>query len=136
MGQKTNFLAHFEIFCLCPLTPWVTPQFLSQMKGLTKIYNCGRFHLYSICGCQVINVQMLLRQCSTLDIVPFGFFGGLFLPQVWIDLAELSADVVPHKINSVFEEISKFSFFLWKVCTQNLEFWPILGPDLPLENPK
>ena len=36
----------------------VTPQFLLEMKGLMEMYNCGKFHLYSISGCQVIKFQM------------------------------------------------------------------------------
>ena len=29
---------------------------ICQMKDLIKIHKCGKFHLYSIRGCQVINV--------------------------------------------------------------------------------
>ena len=35
---------------------------LCQMKGLIEIHKCGKFHEYTICGCQVINIQMFSDQ--------------------------------------------------------------------------
>ena len=35
---------------------------LCEMKGLMEIHKCGKFHEYTICGCQVINVQMFSDQ--------------------------------------------------------------------------
>ena len=37
-----------------------------------NIHNHGKFHLYSICGCQVINFQMFSWRCSIDEIVLFG----------------------------------------------------------------
>lgn len=79
---------------------------------------------------------MLSWQCSILDIVPFGFFGGPFLPQIWIDLAEFSSDVVPHKINPVFEEFFKIFIFSLKGAYPKFRVLTYLLADLPLENPK
>ena len=50
-------MGHAQIFC--------------QMKGLMKIHNCGKFHLYSICGCQVINFQFFLWQYSIHELGHF-----------------------------------------------------------------
>ena len=46
-----------------------------------KIHNRGKFHLYSFCGSQVINVQMVLWRCSIHELTHFGGFGGPNCPQ-------------------------------------------------------
>ena len=81
-----------KIWFLGSLTPsyalWVASQFLCQMKGLMKIHNRGKFHLYSICSSQVIKFQMFSWQWS---IHKMGNFGG-FLgppPQIRPDFAEI-----------------------------------------------
>ena len=38
----------------------VTPQFLYQMKGLIEMHNFGKFHLYSIFGCEAKKFEMFL----------------------------------------------------------------------------
>ena len=37
-----------------------------------KIHNRGKFHLYSTCGCQVINFKMFSWQCSIREIALYG----------------------------------------------------------------
>ena len=74
IGPKNWFFGSFwEVFCLSPLTP----QFLYQMKGLMKIYNCGKFHLFSICGLQVINFQMLCGDAASMKWSILGWFWAL-----------------------------------------------------------
>ena len=63
--QKADFLAHFKYFF--PFRS-LTPRFLHQMKVIIKIYTRGKFHLYSICGSQVVNVQMFSRQSSSHEM--------------------------------------------------------------------
>ena len=53
-----------------------TPQFLRQMKGFRKIYNRGRFRLYRICVCEVINLEMLSWRWSSPGMVHFFSFWG------------------------------------------------------------
>ena len=55
------------------------PEFF-QMKDLIKIYICGTFHNYSICGCEVNNFQSFLFYFSILKMAPSGFFLGLYCP--------------------------------------------------------
>ena len=45
---------------------------LSQNKGLMEIHNRGKFHEYTICGCQVINVQMFSHQQKRPFLGHFG----------------------------------------------------------------
>ena len=52
LGQ--NSLAHFVSFFIYALLDLMgySPRF-RQMKDLIKIYICGKFNHYSICGCEV-----------------------------------------------------------------------------------
>ena len=54
LGETTHFVACFQRFfdhaLLHPLSD--TPIF-EQVKDLIEIHNPGKFHQYSICGCQV-----------------------------------------------------------------------------------
>ena len=58
IGLQTDILAHFESFFvyafLHPMS--YTPRFF-QVKDIIKIYICGKFHQYSICGCGVKKFQ-------------------------------------------------------------------------------
>ena len=50
---------------------------LCQMKGLMEIHKCCKFHEYTICDCQVINVRMFSDQQK----VPFlGAFSWITTP--------------------------------------------------------
>ena len=59
----------------------VAPQFLRQIKGLMKIHNRGKFHLYSICGSQVIKFQIVSWRCSIHEMAHFGVFLSPFSPK-------------------------------------------------------
>ena len=62
-AKKLNFWLIFGSFSITPsYSPAVIPQFLWKMKGLMNIYNRGKFHLYNICGCEVIKFEMFLRR--------------------------------------------------------------------------
>ena len=45
MGQKTDFLAHFEkFFVYALLRSKIYPQIFCQIKRLSEINNCSKFH--------------------------------------------------------------------------------------------
>ena len=56
IGQENWFRRSFlEVFRLHPLTPFVLHPNFYQMKGVIEIHCSGKFHHYSISGCQVLN---------------------------------------------------------------------------------
>ena len=55
---------------------WVTPQFFSQIKGLIKIHNCGKFDEYRIFDYQVMNLQNFSHHQKVPFLGPFGWFFG------------------------------------------------------------
>ena len=57
--------------------PMVDALTFCQMKGIIKIHNHGKFHFYSICGCQVIKFSMFSWRCNIHEI---GHFGGFLDP--------------------------------------------------------
>ena len=60
IGLKT-FLAHFVSFLVYALLhPMIYAPRFFQMKDLIKICICGKFHQYSISGCEVKNFQSFL----------------------------------------------------------------------------
>ena len=58
------------------LSPVVDAPILCQMKGLVEIHKCGKFHEYTICGCQVVSVEMFTDQQKVLFLGAFGWFFG------------------------------------------------------------
>ena len=65
-----------------------TPRFC-QMKNFIKIYICGKFHQYSICGCEMKDFQGFLYWFNIHKMVPFCDFLALSPPnQILFDLAE------------------------------------------------
>ena len=71
------FQRFFDHTLLRPMSD--TPVFC-QMKDLMRIHNRGKFHVYSICGCKVINFKMFLWQCSIHELGHFGGFWALNAP--------------------------------------------------------
>ena len=59
------FQSSFGYTLPCPIGKG---QIFCQMEGLMKIHNCGKFHLHSICGSQVINFQKFLWQWNIHDM--------------------------------------------------------------------
>ena len=56
------------------LLPGSDALFLSQVKSLMESHNRGKFHEYTICGSQVINVQMFSDQQKIPFLGPFWWF--------------------------------------------------------------
>ena len=79
-AKKLNFRLIFGSFSITPsYALLVTPQFLLGIKGLMEMYNCGKFHLYSICGCQAIKSEMFLWRWRIHEMAHFrGFWGPSF----------------------------------------------------------
>ena len=58
-APKLRFLSYFQRFLVCTLLrPVSYAQIFCQMKGLIEIHNRGKFHHFTISGCQVIDFQM------------------------------------------------------------------------------
>ena len=74
-----------------------------QMKGLMKIHNRGKFHLYSICGCQFINFQMFLWQWNIRELGHFGAFLGPNSPKYDSILLKFAPEVVFEETNIVLQ---------------------------------
>ena len=79
----------------------------TEMKGLIKTYICGKFHLYSIYGSQVINVQMVLWQSSSHEM---GHFEGVLCPfshKYDLILLKFWPEVVCHEKKALYKQSSK-----------------------------
>ena len=77
-AKKLIFLVHFESF---PLYTFLYPMSyvprFCQMKELIKVYICGKFHQYSICGCEIKNFDSFSYWFSICEMAPFGGFCAL-----------------------------------------------------------
>ena len=92
-SQKIHFLAHLRrFFIYVLLRPMNHASIFCQIESLMKIPNCGKFHEYSICGCQVINFQSVLYQFSIHQMVLFRGFTQRYpkfalLVQLWLPVS-------------------------------------------------
>ena len=77
LTQKTHFFALFQrFFPHALLQPVGDAPIFCQIKGLMEIYNRAKFHEYSICGFQVMNVQMFSEQQKIPFLGALGWFFG------------------------------------------------------------
>ena len=94
-AEKLNFWLIFGSFLIPPsYALLVTPQFFRQIKGLMKMYNPGKFHFYSISGCQVMKFEMFSWQCSIHEMAHFRRFLGPNSPKYGQILLKFLPDVV------------------------------------------
>ena len=107
------------------------PQSFFEIKVLIKIHNCGTFHLYSICNCEVINFQMFSWQCSIHEIAPLGSFLGPNSPKCCQILLKFLPELVIKETQTVFKEFWKNSIFYETGDTQNLHVWSNFDPLFP-----
>ena len=112
--RAQNFFGLFcEFFCLCPpaLYELYAPRFY-QMKVARFTSICGKFHQYSICGCEVKNFQSFLHWFNIQWNGPFLVFWALAPPNIvqscWNFDQRLS---VSNKTNRVFEKSFKILNF-------------------------
>ena len=69
-------------------------------------------------------------------MVPFWVFWAL-LPQILFALAEiLTSGILPIRQTQCLKNPAKFLILVQIECTQSLQFWFILGPNLLPENQK
>ena len=107
-AKKLNFRLIFGSFSITPsYALLVTPQFLLGIKGLMEMYNCGKFHLYSICGCQAIKFEMFLWQWRIHEMAHFGRFWGPSFPKYGPILLKFLPEVLLKETKSVLEESLK-----------------------------
>ena len=133
LGQKTDFWVIYRSFSLTPSYALrLAPQFLRQMKGLMKIHNRGKFHLYSICGSQVINVQMFRSDGISIKLPLLGGLWVLSPPDTaqfwWIFFPE----VVSHTSKKLLQQSFKNLYLsrkgtYWK-CTFLVHIWKKFTP--------
>ena len=82
MVEKIDFLAHFESFFVYNLVdPMRSTPRVYQMNAVIKIYICGKFHHYSICGCDIKNFQSVLCWFSVHEMSHFCDFLGSYSPK-------------------------------------------------------
>ena len=116
-------------------TLWVTPQFLCKMKVLKKMHNRGKFHLYSICGCEVIKFRMCSWWWSVYDLAHFWkFFGANSLKYSSI-LLKFGPELVFQEIKTLFEKFFENSNFygdrtysIFTFFSLFVELWPRFSP--------
>ena len=72
-----------------------------------KIHNRGTFHLYSICGGQVISFQMFSWWCSIHEIVLFGSFLGPNSPKCCQILPKFLPELVFKETQTTLKEFWK-----------------------------
>ena len=111
-SQKTVFLAFFQRFSdHVLLLPTNDAHTLCQMEGLMEIHNHGKFHLYIISGCPIINFQMFSWRCSIHELVHFGGFWGPNSPKYGPILLKLAPEVAFKETQTLCQEFWKNSNF-------------------------
>ena len=73
--------------------------------------NRGKFHLSSICGCQVIKFEMFSWRCSIHEMAHFGGFLGPNSPKYGPILLKFLPEIVLTDVKTVFEESLKNRHF-------------------------
>ena len=74
---------------------------------------------------------MFSWRCSIHEMAPFGGVSGPFLPQIWLQFAEIST-----RGSLSLNNLSKLSVYAETGRTQSRWIWFIFGPNLLLEKPK
>ena len=105
-SQRTNFLGFFQkFFSLALRRPMGDAQIFCQMKGIMKIHNRAKFHLYTSCDSQVKNLQKFSWQWSIHELGHFGVFLGRNSPKYDSILVKLATELVFKKRNTVLQEV-------------------------------
>ena len=68
------------------------------------MYNRGKFHIYSISGCEVKKFEMFSWRCRIHEMGHFGGFLGHNFPKYGRILLKFLPEVVLKNTKSVFEE--------------------------------
>ena len=122
--KPKNFRAHFRrFFVYALLRPMSHTSIFLQIEGVRKIHNRGKFHEYSICGCQVINFQSFSCWFSIHEMALFGGFLGPNFFKCCPILMKFSPGVVFKKKTLYFKNLWKIQIFTRTVDNQNSDFW-------------
>ena len=90
-AQNLNFWLIFGSFSITPSYALsVTPQFLYQIKNFMEMYNCGKFHLCSISGCEVKKFEMFSWWWSIHEMAHFWAFSGPKSPKYGLILLKFA----------------------------------------------
>ena len=100
-----------KVFHLHLLTPYEYTPKLCQMKDLIIILIRGRFHEYSICGCEIKNFQSFSYWFSIHEMGPFWWFLYPYSPKYCSILVKFWPEVVSNKKNTLFENYFKILHF-------------------------
>ena len=92
-----------------------------------KIYNRGKFHQYSLCGCQVKNFQSFAYRFSIHEKALFGNFLRFYSPKYGPNLPNVSPEVVLQQTKTLKKYFFEgFRVFMEKGRTQSLTFGFVL----------
>ena len=101
-----------------------------QVKDLMKIRNLGKFHQYSICGCQVKIFKLCL-------LIPYWEVSGPLLPKVLSNFAEILTRVSTLADKNIVWRFFEGFELLWKrtdpQCALLVQHW---SPVFPWRWPK
>ena len=114
------FGSSWEVYCICPLTPYELRPRFCQMKKLIKIHIRGNFYQYSVCGCEAKNFQGFLYRFGIHEMVPFWVFLGSHFPKCSSILLKFWPEFISNKTNNTF--IYTFwmpSFSFWVFAVRN-----------------
>ena len=106
LGQKTDFFGSFwEVFCLFPFTQFeLRLKILVNERPSLSTYLRGKFHQYSICGCEFKNFRSFSCLFSIHKIAPFWDFLGPYFPKYCSTLLKFWPEVVS---NGLFQKKTK-----------------------------
>ena len=98
----------WEVFCLRSLMPYEQLPKLLSICLLMEVHNNGKFHEYSICGCEVINLHVFWQQQKV------GFFADFLSQESW-DLEDTNCLVRPFLGIGAFGAKVRFFLILKKI---------------------
>lgn len=130
LSQKLNFfLPYFKrLFVYALLHPLSSTLIFCKLKDLIKVHNCGKFHLYSVCGCQVKNFQSLAYQTAAMQGSFLRRVLGSFSHKFVLTLLKFAPEISRQK--HCLKNLWKMWIFMRTGRTKSLHFWSNYEPPL------
>ena len=123
LSQKPAFLAYSQRFFVF-LRRLNNALIFQKIKNLIKVHNCGKFHQYSNCGCQVNPFQSFEYQINIHAVPKYG--------QI---LLKFALEVTFQQTKTLFEErLKNMNFFANRTDPKVCTFGPNLKPPFPLKD--
>ena len=123
--KKLIFWLLFGSFSITPCYAFVvTPQFLYQVNGIIEIHNRGKFHLYSISGCEVKKFEMFSWWWSIHEMA---HFWALTAPNVLRFCSNLQQSYYSRRVRHCFKKILKIQICTEMGRSQSLHFFKFLS---------